>query len=301
LGLVELTFNRRFIMSLQITTAMIEEFSSNVQHLSQQKDSRLGGSVRTESIGAEAAAFDQIGITEANDRATRNGDTVIIEVPHARRWVIPITSDWAALIDRPDKLKVLMDPVGEYAVSAVAAMNRRKDKHIIQAAFATSVTGKQQGDSEVFDTANQQIASASTSMTLTKLLEIKEIFDQNEVDDEIPRHIAISAKELRNLLNTTEIKDADFNTVKALARGQINDFLGFNFHRTEKLENTAASERRCIAWAEDGILLAANSELSITVNQRPDKNNAWQVHLEFDMGATRMENKKVVEILTVPL
>ena len=48
-------------MSAQITTAFSQQFSTNVQLLSQQRGSILRGGVSEESVTGEKAFFDQVG------------------------------------------------------------------------------------------------------------------------------------------------------------------------------------------------------------------------------------------------
>ena len=48
-------------MSTQITTAFVNQFSANVQMLSQQMGSLLRNAVDTESVNGEKAFFDQVG------------------------------------------------------------------------------------------------------------------------------------------------------------------------------------------------------------------------------------------------
>ena len=74
-------------MSSQITTAFVQQYSNNVQMLSQQKGSLLRGSVDTESIVGKNAFFDQVGVATAVKRTTRHGDTPQIDTPHSRRRV----------------------------------------------------------------------------------------------------------------------------------------------------------------------------------------------------------------------
>ena len=52
-------------MSTQITTAFVEQYSSNVSMLAQQMGSRLRGAVDVETIRGKHAFFDQIGVTAA--------------------------------------------------------------------------------------------------------------------------------------------------------------------------------------------------------------------------------------------
>lgn len=284
-------------MSTQFTTAFTRQFMSGVTMLAQQKGSRLAGAVRNEMLSsADRAAFDQISATAAVKLTTRHGDTPQIDTPHARRWVAPDAYVWADLIDQADKLRALNDFANPYQMNAAAAMGRAMDDAIIAAAFATAVTGQTGTGSAAFDTSGYQIASSSASLTLAKLLSAKEILDAAENDPDMPRYIACAAKQITNMLNTTEVKSSDYNTVKALAAGQLDTFMGFKFIRTQRL-GTASSERRVIAWCRDSLLLGMNENVVSKIDERPDKNYSTQVFVRMDIGATRMDETGVVEIL----
>ena len=112
----------------------------------------------------------------------------------------------------------------------------------------------------------------------------------------MPRYIAVTSKQVSDLLNTTEIKSSDFNTVKALAQGQIDSFMGFKFIRTERLTTDGNGDRQAFAWAQDGLLLGVGKDMTARISERDDKNYATQVFSSMTIGATRMEEVKVVEI-----
>lgn len=284
-------------MSTQITTAFTRQFMSGVTMLAQQKGSRLAGAVRTEMLSsAERAAFDQIGATAAQLLTTRHADTPQIDTPHNRRWVIPNPYVWADLIDQPDKLRSLNDFQNPYQMNAAAAMGRAMDDVIIAAAFATATTGQTGTGTAAFNTTNYQIAASSSSLTLAKLLTAKRILDEADNDPDQPRYIACAAKQVENLLNTTEVKSSDYNTVKALAAGELDTFLGFKFIRTQRL-GTSSSNRRVIAWCRDSLLLGMNENVTSRISERADKNYSTQVFVRMDIGATRMDETGVVEIL----
>ena len=283
-------------MSFEITTAFVEQFGANIDLLAQQKDSRLGGCLREETQTGETQFFEQVGPTEAEEATSRHDDTPRMDTPHARRKVVLRTFRWADLIDNADKVRMLIDPTSTYAQSAMMTMNRKRDDLIIEAALGTAYTGKS-GSTSVVLPSTQKIVHGAAGLTLAKLLEAKEILDGNEVDEEIPRFIAVTAAQVSDLLNTTEIKSSDYNTVKALAAGQIDTFLGFKFKRSERLTSDGTS-RQVIALAEDGILISrGEGEMTTTrISERGDKNYSVQVFREENFGSTRMEEKKVVEI-----
>jgi hypothetical protein len=284
-------------MSTQITTAFVNQFSSNIQMLSQQMGSLLRNAVDVETVNGEKAFFDQVGSAAAVLRTSRHADTPLIDTPHSRRMVTLSDYEYADLVDDQDKVRLLVDPTSTYARAAAAAMGRAMDDVIIDAALGTSYTGKDGSTSTAFDTSNNQIAAGGGGLTLAKLIEAKEILDSGDVDPSIPRYIACSPKQISDLLNNTTVTSSDYNTVKALAMGEINSFVGFNFIVTNRLGVDGSSNRRVIAWAMDGIKAAIGKEPTARIDERADKSYATQIYYSMTLGATRMEEKKVVEVL----
>jgi hypothetical protein len=284
-------------MSTQITTAFVSQFSSNIQMLSQQMGSLLRNAVDVETVTGEKAFFDQVGSAAAVLRTSRHADTPLIETPHSRRMVTMSDYEYADLIDDQDKVRLLVDPTSTYSRAAAAAMGRAMDDAIIAAALGTALTGKDGGTSTAFATSTNQIAASATGLTLAKLISAKEILDSGDVDPSIPRYIVVSPKQITNLLNTTTVTSSDFNTVKALAMGEINSFVGFNFIVSNRLGVDGSSARRVIAFAGDGIKLAIGREPVARIDERADKSYATQIYYAMTLGSTRMEEKKVVEVL----
>jgi len=282
-------------MSVQITTAFVEQYKSNVFHLAQQKGSRLRDAVRTETVNGKAHYFERIGTTAALKRTSRHSDTPRVDTPHSRRRVTMEDYDWADLIDNEDKVRMLISPESEYAQAGAWAMGRAMDDAIIDAASGNAFGGVA-GGTTVALPSGQKIAHGSAGLSVSKLIEAKEILDANSVDPEEARFCVVTSKQLSDLLAITQITSADFNSVKALVQGEIDTFMGFNFIRTERLDTNSSSNRLVLAFAKSGIGLAVGSDIQTRISERADKNYATQVFLSMTIGATRIEDEKVVEI-----
>jgi hypothetical protein len=282
-------------MSSQITTAFVQQYSQNVQLLSQQKGSLLRDKVDVESIVGKNAFFDQVGVATAVKRTSRHADTPQMDTPHARRRCSLVDYEYADLIDEQDKVRMLIDPTSSYAQAAAFAMGRAMDDEIISAATGTAFTGET-GSTSTTLPVGQQITEAGTDgLTIAKLRQAKKILDLNSVDPSIPRYIIVSPKQIDDLLGTTSVTSSDFNTVKALVQGEVNAFMGFNFIVSNRL-SIASSKRKCIAYAMDGIKLALGKDVMSRIEERADKGYATQVYYCMSIGATRMEEEKVVSI-----
>jgi hypothetical protein len=288
-------------MSTEINTALVKGFKKNFQMLCQQKLSVLRGSVREEPLTGEDDFFDQIGAADGADITDRHGDTQYTVTPHSRRKVAAIPWEWADLIDKQDKVRMLGDPQSDYVKTAVAAANRRIDDHIIAAFFGTAYTGKAGTTAVTYPTSATYVVPVNLSgsnegMTLNKLIRAKKLLLalNNEADAEM--NIAIAPYQLDDLLKITQIGSADYNTVKALVAGEIDRFMGFKFHVSNRLLTDSSSYRRCPVWVTDGVLLGVSSDQDVMIDVLPQKRHSTQVRIAMDMGAVRMEEAKVVEI-----
>jgi hypothetical protein len=294
-------------MSSTVTEAMVQQYGTNFRTLYQQRQSRMAPFCQMEGgIVGQSKSVERIGKAEAYDITSRGADTKYVDVPHSRRWLDLQDKGWAELVDEMDKIRMLADPTSPYAAMAVAALNRAKDDIILTAARGNARTN--QGLIPL--PASQKIAVGGTSLTLAKLLAVKEILDTNEADDDASlqtdgqspnmqatRMIAVNAKMLTNLYGTTEIKNVDYNSVKALAQGAIDTFLGFKFVRTERLYRDASvTTRYGVAWVKSCIALGIGKDIVSSIDVLPAKNYSAQVYARMSIAATRLEDEGVVEI-----
>jgi hypothetical protein len=291
----------------QIPEFFPTEFGTNWDHLVQQKLSKLKDYVMVDSVKGKEKAYNQVGSVEMSRVLVRAGDTTITDTPLAKRWLRPFPHEKGDLLDQWDAeyLGEIALPQSEILQAHAAAYARTCDRLIIEAAVGTAYTGETGTTATVLPSA-QKVAvdyvesgsTANSGLTVAKLRAAKYILDDNEVDDEDPRIIAVSAKQLQDLLRTTEVTSADYNTVKALVAGQVDSFLGFKFRRVSKSFFEYASGtgiRKIVAYAKSGLRLTDSGRRSY-VDIRADKSHALQLRTVASIGAARMEEAKVVEI-----
>ena len=269
-----------------------QQYQDAVLHLAQQKGSKLRNLVFSKTANSEKVNFERLGSTAAVSKTTRYTDTPNVEMVHSRRTVTLADYHWATMHDWTDDVRMLVDPKGSYTKSGGMAMGRAIDDLIIAAATGNAVDGD---GTTVALPAGQKITESGTAgMTLAKILNAKRILDANEVENE-DRVFIIGSRQLEDLLNVTEVKSADYNSVKALVEGQIDSYLGFKFVRSERLA-VASSKRSCIAFSKPGLGLAIGKDMMTKIDERPDKSYGWQVYMAWAMQATRIEDERVVEV-----
>jgi len=305
-----------------IDQAYVQQYRANVLHLAQQKRSRLWEFVQLkDNVKGKSEFFDRIGTSRMQKITTRHDDTPIMNTPHSRRMVTMEARNWGDMVDKNDEIRILLDPTSAYSQSAASAVGREKDGLIIDAAVGTSYGGEK-GDTAIVLPAAQKIAASGQGLTFQKLLDTKELFDSNEVpgdggeadaENGGGRRVFIySARQLAELLTDTKLTSSDYNTLQALQRGIIQQFLGFTFVRIEPRKaapsagtasgdnyhglpyNQTTDVTTCIAFYGQSIGLAIGLMDKFDLAVRPDKNFNKQLYVEMDMGATRVEEVGVV-------
>jgi hypothetical protein len=296
--------------------------------LSQQKGSRIGPVVRSEVFKGKAEYFDRLGLASAQLKQGRNSPTPNLDIAHSRRMVTTSMYEWATLVDRKDKLQNIHDPENQYSQAAFMALGRSMDTVLINAALGNAVTGEGGTTTSSLGTAQQLVAvsgGAIARMNVQALLKAKLLMDQAEAVG--PRYFIHTAAMLEAMLEQTQVTSADYNSVKALVRGEIDTFLGFKFIHTELLPLTSATpsglgstfsptsglyssagnalsltgtEYAGIAFVGDGLLLGKNEEAIGRIDERPDFSYSQQVYASMDFGAVRMEEVKVVQVNALP-
>lgn len=277
-------------------TLYAKQYADVVTLKAQQKKSRLRNTVLIKSDArGEECFMDQVDSIDAVDITSRYEKTPVHEPSHARRRVSLIGSVVNPVLDPNDAVKMIVDPTSSYVMIGSAAMGRKFDDRIIAAATGTAYTGKT-GTTAVTLPASQKVAHGGTGMTIDKWLAALEIIHGNDVDEEEEKFLIITSVQLTELLNSTEIKSADYNSVKALVNGQLDQYLGCKVIRSERLGLDSNGDRQVLLYCRTGIGLAISQEVVARIDERKDLNYAKQVYFRAHLGATRLEEEKVVEI-----
>lgn len=242
----------------------------------------------------EEKFYDQYGEDTFVEIATRLADTPIQETDHRRRKVAPSYFVSNTLEDPFEALQMLVDPKSTYMQAKVAGKNRKIDKIIIDALEGTAKSGKTGSTDKDLASANKVLVQGA-GLTKEKLLEAHKILNAFEIPKN-DRSFIVSAEQLEDLLNTTEVASADYNTVRTLIQGEVGTFAGFNFIHSEQLSTDGSSDRLCYAFQKGGLQLAIQKDAEGRVTERPDKNYAWQVYMRITLGAVRLDERYVVQV-----
>ena len=282
--------------------AFVRQYKDTITLLAQQAGSRFRNAVMVDTdFKGEKKYYEQYASDAMVEIMSRYADTPIQLPDHRRRMVTPRYFVSNTLADPLDAKQMLVDPKSTYMQAKQAAAGRKMDDIIVAAFDASAATGKDGTGSEDFDSDNLIAVTiggggSAAGLNKAKVLRAKRLLDAGEVEKE-DRFLGLAAIQLEDLLNVTEVASSDYNTVKALVEGTLNTWVGFNFIHSERLDTDTSSYRECPAWQKKGMQLAISNEAEGRVTERPDKNYAWQVYLRICLGATRLEEARVVSIL----
>jgi hypothetical protein len=307
-------------MSFTVTDAFVQQFTGNVAYLAQQVESRFRGKVLEDQIVGESAYMEQVAPSAAQKITSRHSDSPIMNTQHLRRRLAPYDYGWGDLVDNLDKVKLLIDPTSTYARTGAMAMNRGQDDEIIAAFFGTAYTGHSGGTVLTWPNGNSESSptqpggtvvavndwtygngSGNAGLTISKLVSASVALDAAEGDEGEDRYCAVKAVQKGNLLATTEATLKEFGVAKddlaPLRDGKIAFIMGFQLIHSERLLANVSSQWRIPAWRKSAIGLGVNKDIAAQMAPRPDKRFSMYVYLDMSIGATRLEESKLVEIV----
>lgn len=274
-------------MAIQVSNAFVTLFDAEVKQ-AYQGESALRNTVRLRT-GVEAAThkFPKIGKGVATVRVPQT-DVTPLNVTYAQ--VTCTLSDYIAAeySDIFNQAKINFDERQELVQVVSKSIARRQDQMIIDALTNSSTSL----------TVASSVGGANTNLNLDKLLSAKKQLDANNVPP-TDRFVVIHANNLASLLDETEVKSSDFNTVKALVAGQLDTYLGFKFitigDRSEGGLPLSSGDRKVYAFHKQAVGMAEGMGLTTRIDYIPEK-TSYLVASMFSAGAVAIDAEGIVEI-----
>lgn len=268
-----------------------QAYSQNIMQLAQQKYSKLMNTVyMKENVRGKTFFQDQIGAWAMEIKGSRNTQTPNNDPTLARRRGTMVDYHDNRLLDRGDELKTISDPRSAYTIAAAQSLGRKIDEVIITTAINSADSGE---TGSVVVTQGNIILGTASSMTLARIVAVKAQLDAQDVDME-DRFFVITPAALDNLLNTTAATSSDYNSVKALVRGEIDTWMGFNWIMSTRIAAVSSSTLIGIAYQRYGLCLAMAAQPMVRTDERTDLSYSWQVYYELNIGCVRLEESRVV-------
>lgn len=290
-------------MSAQITVAFVQQFRSNIQLLLQQFGSRLRGTLAEEPITGDRAYFEQIGPTSFLALTSRHADTPQVDTPHDRRVCFISDYNWADLIDKADRVRILIEPGNAYAQNIAQAYGRLYDDVVLDALDGAALSGVAGGTSNSLAAGNKVAVdyvesgvAANSNLTVAKVRNAAKILNAFENPDE-GRIAVINAGALQALQRDDEFTSRDFNTMQPLATGGLPvSWMGFTWKRSERLNTITGNVKSCPFYSNQAAKVGMGMDLLVRISERDDKNYSTQVYSQCALGAVRLQENAVVQV-----
>lgn len=305
----------------------VNSFNSNVFLLSQQKESRLAPYARVESQKAEMDFYDYYDVaTEPTERVNKYADLQAGETLRNRRMVGLRDYEKTEYVSHLDKLRMIHDPQAPISQAFQASFGRKMDRILIEALLGDVREGKTGQNTIQFLNTQRVVAHDGTTTTgvglnVKTLRAVKKLFNKNEaIGDGEELIMAITSEEEDSMLGDNQLTSNDYAVVKALVNGSVDSFMGFRFIRTELLPITSTNtinyvvtsgvygtgagsiaggkSRSCIAFVKGAVILAKAEDMVTKIDVLPTKGDVIQIFAKMSIGATRIEDKKVVQVVT---
>jgi hypothetical protein len=273
-------------MAQNVTTAFVTLFESEVKQ-AYQAEALLRGTCRTRTgVQGNTVKFPKIGKGVATVRVPQT-DVTPLNVTYSQ--VTATMSDYIAAeySDIFHQSHINFDERRELVEVVSKSIARRMDQIIIDALNASS------GASTVATT----VGGAGTNMNIEKLRATAKAMNEKNVPSE-GRYLLMHASQLDAMLGETEITSSDFAAVKALVRGEVNTFMGFNILTMGDRDEGGLpkpSTRTCFAWHRDAVGYAESMAQKSEINYVPEK-TSYLVSSMFSAGAVAIDDEGIVKI-----
>lgn len=274
-----------------LSPAFVQLFDSEV-HQAYQGAAQLQNvcRMRTGVVG-NTVNFPKVGKGQAT---IRNPGTDVVPLNSSFTSVNVSMSDYNAseYSDIFLQTKINFDERRELAQVVGAAIGRRQDQIIIDAIDAATA------GTTVANTIVTSGNAAASNLNVGKILAAKKSLDAKNVPPS-DRHFVIHANNLSGLLGDERAISADFASVRALVSGEINAYLGFQFHvigdRDEGGLPLATNDRTCFAFHKSAVGCAVAMAPSTEVNYIAEK-TSFLVTAKLSMGAVAIDPEGIVDV-----
>lgn len=275
-----------------------QQYSDNIMQLAQQGGSKFWDTAyQKTNVRGKNFFQDQIGEWTMTKKVGRNPQTPSSDPNLARRMAIMDAYQDNVLLDRSDELKVISDPRSSYTIAAGKAISRQIDDVAIEALGGDARTGETGSTTTVLP-ASQIITASGTGLTFDKVKDAQRILNDNDVEPE-DRYFATSPQGIADLMGITQATSSDFATLSAIQDGKFDgrSWMGFHWIMSTRL-NLVSNDRQNFAFHKYGLCIGLPEGPFVRTDERADLSYSWQVYYELNIGATRLEEERVVRVDT---
>lgn len=281
----------------QVPNHYTQEYNTNWISRVQQERSRLEPWIESISFSGERKRFDRLQGSKSRRRTERIAPTPVANAESDSRWAyreffeIP-----ARLLDKDDALNLgpLTLPTSQYVIDDAREYNRVLDDLACDVALRDARTGTD-GTSTLALPSAQKIVAGGTGMTIAKLMSSLAIRKASEIDQNGNNWvIVVGSQQWVDIMNLSQVQNSDYNSVKPLVTGDVNQWMGYTFVINNRLPKSG-NVRSCVAWAK-GAVKIIKGDMTTDISVRKDLSLATQIYSMFNLGGVRIHDEAVIQI-----
>ena len=287
-----------------------KKFSNTLELLFQQKVHALEG---TYMPGEQSSQIDYVANQLSVDSwVNMNSTTAENEYGSStfqRRQLTLVAYQFARLQGRETDVNMMIDIKSGLMQSGVYGLNRLKDDIILKALRGTCYadTSNTGTPSAVVLPSDQKVASdlevsgTHTNLTYKKLVAAEKILGVGNVPQDLRRYIAIGPKQKAFISTVSEFTNKDYNNGSSVSTtGKIPDLFGMEARLVDaSLIPVSGNYNYIMVWVKEALKFhrgAGSYDSSPKLDQLENKHYAYQIYMDGWYGATRLQEKGVVEI-----
>ncbi|HAV5592859.1 TPA: hypothetical protein JI118_14720 [Acinetobacter baumannii] len=279
-----------------IDSVFVKQYADTYLALLEQKESKLLSTVTNiGSVTGSSWTLNEMGtLGDEFNTLTRFGETQYTDASFASR--LGTLNDFPNFtrLAIQDLYKLKAQPQDQLLQRLHSKWNRKVDKVVYNALLGTVARKVVGADTytNVALPATQILGDATAPITKQLLIDIRTKFMENECDEDI--YVTYNADLLNALLADTTLTSADYLAGQMLQRGEISNFLGFNWVHYEGIRSADGLSATGVAYTKSAVEVATNSISPLKIVEVETANRFHSIgHVEA-IGAVRSDEKKVV-------
>jgi hypothetical protein len=288
----------------EISNHYIKTFEANVQHLVQQKTSKLRNACMVRMPGATISHAFRIvdargamtaktsGTNAAKRPATPYANTVLND-----RVAIPQAYGTADSFEWDDVVRMIEDPNSILTTAMAAQVGRTFDDVILAALLGNAPDSA--GTANALPVA-QQLGGAAVAPDFSLIKTVRESILEKDIDPDEECFLCVSPNLIANLLTDAKATSTDWVNGQALMKGNVvQGWMGFTWIASNRLNHPVVgppAQTYAFAWTRDAMGLVVNKDIFTEIGKDPGQSFSTTVYVGCDIGAVRVQDSKVFRV-----
>jgi hypothetical protein len=273
----------------------------NIIALAQQKTAKIAPILMQKTVSGKATFFNRGASRSMAAVVDVHGDSPINAQEFSRRMLTTQSFNDGDMVDKKEINDLMMDPRPFITQQLNAAFQRKCDEVAYDALIGNAYSGEAGATAVTlasFDSGSHVIAAGGTGLTLTKVQNSLKLLRKAKVNlDAEQAYLIVDSEGMDDLLGEEKFTSTRYNNGMGVQSGVVGEILGFQVIHAHILDDYgSAGDYRALVLVPSAGVFATARGLELNMAERADKQFNYYVYVEAEIGATRLEEEKVIDI-----